>query len=127
MTSATTIVISQTQRLVVKMCQPFTLWLTSIPPAEVLRPNHLKKNRKTNRAIAPPPMIQSLRRRVMVAIYRSALLQSYRGFAAESRPTRFARSPGALLGGAGCRSALQRLLPRDRPPGLALVPLGQLQ
>ena len=57
--SATTIVISQIQRLLVKVCQPFALLLKLIPPADepALPPNHLKKNRNMNNAIAPPPTI----------------------------------------------------------------------
>jgi hypothetical protein len=63
--NATMIVISQIQRLFVKLCQPFRLPPMLIPPTEelALAPYHLKKNRNMNKAIALPPTILLDRRK----------------------------------------------------------------
>src|SRR4029077_20872728 len=76
------IVISQIQRLFVKVSQPVEL-LPAAPTAPegsaplTLPPNHLKKNMKMNSAMAPPPTIWSARRRRLMS-------KLIRGFSYES-------------------------------------------
>jgi len=59
------IVIIQIQRLLWNVFQPSELLLKLTPPTDELElpPYHLKKNMKMNSATAPPPTIQSARRR----------------------------------------------------------------
>ncbi len=55
------IVISQIQRLFVKLPQPLRLTLTLIPATELtfaLTPYHLNRNRTMKKAIAPAPMMR---------------------------------------------------------------------